>query len=194
MLFNTPQYAIFFLIVFGLHWALPQAWRRPFLLLASYYFYASAIPEYLLLILGLTAFNYGMGLWMARARDYRCTRLLHVAIAGNLGSLAYFKYSQLLLSSAQPLLNALPLLGPRFSDPLLLHILLPLGISFFAFEFIHYAVEVWRGHEPIRNPVDFALFAAFFPTQIAGPIKRFPDFVTQLHHPLPLRGVDLEGG
>src|SRR5215813_10940427 len=194
MLFSTSQYAIFFLIVLGIHWTLPQLWRRPFLLLASYYFYASAIPQYLLLILGLTAFNFGMGLWIARSQGRRRTKLLWVALAGNLGSLAYFKYSQLLLSTLQPLLKSLPLLGPRFSDPLLLHILLPLGISFFAFEFIHYAVEVWRGQEPIRSPVDLALFAAFFPTQIAGPIKRFPDFVKQLRHPLPLRAVDSEGG
>jgi len=194
MLFNTPQYAIFFLIVLGMHWGLPELWRRPFLLLASYYFYASAIPQYLLLILGLTAFNYAMGLWIARSRAKGRTRLLWAAIAGNLGSLAYFKYSQLILSTLQPLLKSLPLLGTRFSDPLLLNILLPLGISFFVFEFIHYAVEVWRGHEPIRSPVDLALFAAFFPTQIAGPIKRFPDFVKQLRSPLPLRAVDFEGG
>src|SRR5262249_4253366 len=111
MLFNTPQYAIFFLIVLGMHWRLPGSWRRPFLLLASYFFYASAIPQYLLLILGLTAFNYAMGLWIARSRGRRRTKLLWVAIAGNLGSLAYFKYSQLLLSTLQPLLKSLPLLG-----------------------------------------------------------------------------------
>jgi D-alanyl-lipoteichoic acid acyltransferase DltB (MBOAT superfamily) len=117
---------------------------------------------------------------------------LWVAIAGNLGSLAYFKYSQLLVNTARSLLAHLPLLSPIFQDPITLGIILPLGISFFTFEFIHYAVEVYKGREPIKSPVDFALFAAFFPTQIAGPIKRFPDFMKQIAHPMPLRAVQID--
>ncbi|MFI5274713.1 MAG: hypothetical protein ACHQ4H_16905, partial [Ktedonobacterales bacterium] len=183
MAFNTGQYGLFFVVVLALHWALPRTWRRPFLLLASYYFYASWLPQYLLLIWGLTLFGYGMGRWIARAHGRTRTVALWIAIAGNLGSLAYFKYSQLLLSSIQPLLRHLPLMGPLFTDSITLTIILPLGISFFTFEFIHYVVEVYKGHEPITNPVDFALFAAFFPTQIAGPIKRFPDFMKQIQHP-----------
>jgi len=62
MLFNTLTYGGFFLAVFAVHWLLPQRARRPFLLIASYYFYASAIPQYLLLILALTVANYGFGL------------------------------------------------------------------------------------------------------------------------------------
>ena len=194
MLFNTGQYGLFFLVVFIVHWSLPCRWRRPFLLLASYYFYASAIPQYLPLILGLTAFGYGMGRWIAVARGRTRRAALWIAVAGNLGSLAYFKYSQLIASSLQPLLRHMPLLGPLFHDSIVLNIILPLGISFFTFEFIHYVVEVYKGREPITNGVDFALFAAFFPTQIAGPIKRFPDFVKQLKQQRTLREVDFDGG
>lgn len=193
MLFNSAQYGIFFVIVFTLHWLLPKPIRRTFLLIASFYFYASAIPQYLLLILGLTAFNYAMGLLIDRAGGRMRKAALVAAIAGNLASLSYFKYSELIVSSIQPLLRSLPLLGPLFHDPLILTILLPLGISFFTFEFIHYTAEVYKGLRPMRNPVDFALFAAFFPTQIAGPIKRFPDFVKQLQHPRTLREVDVDG-
>ena len=50
MLFNSLQYGVFFVAVLVLHWLMPQRWRRPFLLLASYYFYASAIPQYIVLI------------------------------------------------------------------------------------------------------------------------------------------------
>ncbi|HEU5440701.1 MAG TPA: MBOAT family O-acyltransferase, partial [Ktedonobacterales bacterium] len=192
MLFNTGQYGIFFLVVFALHWSLPQRLRRPFLLLASYYFYASAIPQYLPLIVGLTAFNYAMGRWVARASGHSRVAALWLTVAGNLGGLAYFKYSQLLLNTVRPLLAHLPLLSPIFQDPITLGIILPLGISFFTFEFIHYAVEVYKGREPIKSPVDFALFAAFFPTQIAGPIKRFPDFMKQIAHPTPLRAVHID--
>lgn len=194
MLFNSIEYGLFFLLVFAVHWILPLGWRRPFLLLASYYFYASAIPQYIVLILGLTAFNYAMGFAVHRTRGRQRNLALMVAIAGNLGSLAYFKYTGLIVQSVTPLLARLPLMGPLFHDPLAVNILLPLGISFFTFEFIHYNVEVFKGLPPMRSPVDFALFAAFFPTQIAGPIKRFPDFVKQLEHPLPLREVDFDGG
>jgi alginate O-acetyltransferase complex protein AlgI len=194
MLFNSLQYGVFFVAVLVLHWLMPQRWRRPFLLLASYYFYASAIPQYIMLILGLTAFNYAMGLLIARLAGRGRTMALWLAIAGDLGMLGYFKYSQLLATTVQRLLSKLPLLGPSIHDPITLNILLPLGISFFSFEFIHYVVEVHKGQQPMRNPVDFALFAAFFPTQIAGPIKRFPDFVKQLQHPLRLRDVDANQG
>ncbi|HEX6122314.1 MAG TPA: MBOAT family O-acyltransferase [Ktedonobacterales bacterium] len=194
MLFNTAQYGIFFLVVFTVHWLLRPAWRRPFLLVASYYFYASAIPRYLPLILALTALNYGLGWWLGASAGRRRTWLLWLAVAGNLGSLAYFKYTELILSTIQPLLGHLPLLGPLFGDGLTLNIVLPLGISFFTFEFIHYAVEVYRGMPAMRQPVDFALFAAFFPTQIAGPIKRFPDFAKQLLHPRRLAEIDFDAG
>ena len=66
MLFNSLQYAVFFVLVFTLHWILPLRLRRPFLLLASYYFYASAFPQYVFLILALTVSNYVLGLWLAR--------------------------------------------------------------------------------------------------------------------------------
>lgn len=194
MLFNTFQYGAFFIIVFTLHWLMPRSWRRPFLLLASLYFYASAIPQYLVLIIGLTVFNYGLGLWIASARGRLRVALLWVDIIGNLGTLGYFKYTGLVLSSIKPLLVHLPLLHAATSDPFLVNILLPLGISFFTFEFIHYVIEVYRGLTPMRNPIDFALFAAFFPTQIAGPIKRFPDFRKQLEHPMSLNKIDVDGG
>ncbi|MGH9553221.1 MAG: MBOAT family O-acyltransferase, partial [Terriglobales bacterium] len=71
-------------------------------------------------------------------------------------------------------------------------IILPLGISFFVFEFIHYLVEVHKGGKPVRSFWEFALFASFFPTQIAGPIKRYQDFIPQLReqHRLTMKDVD----
>jgi D-alanyl-lipoteichoic acid acyltransferase DltB (MBOAT superfamily) len=63
---------------------------------------------------------------------------------------------------------------------LTIDIVLPLGISFFVFEFIHYVTDVYRGSQPVKSFWEFALFASFFPTQIAGPIKRFEDFIPQL--------------
>jgi alginate O-acetyltransferase complex protein AlgI len=192
MIFTSLAYGAFFVVVFAVHWLLPRGLRRPWLLIASYYFYIQAFPIYGLLIAGMTAGNYVLGriIWPARGRWRR--GVLIIAIAGNLLTLGYFKYTDLLLPSIWPALRLLPQVP---NTPVILNIILPLGISFFTFEFIHYVVEVYRGHAPIKNPIDFALFAAFFPTQIAGPIKRFPDWVKQGQgKTMPLRDVPVHEG
>jgi alginate O-acetyltransferase complex protein AlgI len=176
MLFTTLAYALFFIVAWGIHWMLPRPLRRLWLLIASYYFYMQAFQQYGILIALLTVGNYGWSwlLWWNQGRKRKV--LLATGIILNLGTLAYFKYAGFLVDSLRPLSGIIPALR----DPLALHIILPLGISFFTFEFIHYQVEVFRGQEPLKNPINFALFAAFFPTQIAGPIKRFPDWKKQL--------------
>ncbi|MBS1999400.1 MAG: MBOAT family protein, partial [Cyanobacteria bacterium SZAS LIN-2] len=74
----------------------------------------------------------------------------------------------------------------HLADSPFLSVVLPLGISFFVFEFVHYLADVYRGDKPVRSFLVFASFAAFFPSQIAGPIKRYQDFVAQLANPTPL--------
>ena len=66
-----------------------------------------------------------------------------------------------------------------------MNVIMPLGISFFVFEFVHYLVDIYRGEKPIGVVPQFAAFAAFFPSQIAGPIKRFQDFMPYLRQPMP---------
>jgi alginate O-acetyltransferase complex protein AlgI len=220
MLFTTLPFAAFFLAVFVGHWLLPRPLRRLFLLIASYIFYMQAIPQYGLLIAALTLVNYAFGLALRQraiehesheisrkarkvlsyfrvfrassclscSRPFRRKMLLILAIATNLATLAFFKYAGFLLGAIWP---AVVGIHPGATEPALA-IILPLGISFFTFEFIHYVVEVYRGQPPIVNPIDFALFAAFFPTQIAGPIKRFPDWVKQLRAPVRLRDVSAD--
>lgn len=194
MLFTTLPYAAFFLVVWAVHWLLPGPVRRIWLLAASYFFYAQTFPQYLILILALTLINYAFGLvlgWARRKHPALTRPLLILAISANLGTLAYFKYAGLLTQTVWQFARIFPHM-PGTAP--VLHILLPLGISFFTFEFIHYVVEVFRGQAPLRNPIDFALFAAFFPTQIAGPIKRIPDWVKQLHQPTPFRAVKADEG
>ncbi|MDQ2808902.1 MAG: hypothetical protein M3Z04_18660 [Chloroflexota bacterium] len=172
MLFNSIYYGFFLPCIVALYWIVPRRVRYPLLLVASYAFYANWIPPYLLLILALTGVNYGFGLWLGRDRR---RAVLALAVVTNLAVLGYFKYANFFLDAGRGALKA---------DWPTLNILLPLGISFFTFEFIHYVVDVWRGSPPVRNFVQFALFAAFFPTQIAGPIKRYQAFVHQLQeHP-----------
>lgn len=175
MLFTSLQYLIFLPLVVVLYWALPKSCRLILLLVASYYFYASWVPAMLLLIVGLTIFNFILGNRLARATTFR-KPIFIVGIAGNLLCLGFFKYANLLLGTCGALAKLTHAAIPLWHA----NIILPLGISFFVFEFIHYLCELQKGGEPIRSFVLFALFAAFFPTQIAGPIKRYRDFQEQM--------------
>ncbi len=175
MLFNSFGYLIFLPTVVLLFWACPHRFRVPLLLVASYIFYMTWKPVYGLLIFGLTVLNYLFGLVIARTEAHR--RLwLGITVAANLTILGVFKYAYF---TRDVLDQGLSLFG-KHCPQLPLQIILPLGISFFVFEFIHYATEVYRGGEPVRSFPAFALFASFFPTQIAGPIKRYQDFIPQL--------------
>ena len=175
MLFNSEQYLVFLPIVFVVTWALPPRVRPAFLLAASYYFYASWNPPFLLLIGGLTLANYGIGVVQGRRKPRRKS-LLVVALVIDLGALAVFKYLGFLDQTTNRLAE---ILGLPIGLPGV-NLILPLGLSFFSFEFIHYQVDLYRGFDPILNPIRFALFPAFFPTQIAGPIKRYQDFDKQV--------------
>ncbi|MGD9684327.1 MAG: MBOAT family protein [Candidatus Obscuribacterales bacterium] len=175
MLFNSLQYLIFLPTVFVLYWITPHKLRVPLLLLASYVFYMSWKPIYGLLIFGLTLGNFLLVPMIARSVE-RKKLWLGLVIAANLITLGIFKYAYFGMGMIH---DGLGMAGIDWSQPHI-HIILPLGISFFVFEFIHYAMEVYRGKPLVKDFSQFALFASFFPTQIAGPIKRYQDFIPQL--------------
>jgi D-alanyl-lipoteichoic acid acyltransferase DltB (MBOAT superfamily) len=181
MLFNTLEYACFLLVVVLVHHFLPARHQPWLLLLASYVFYARWNAVFLPLVVGLTVLNYALALGLARlAAGARASAALAAGVALNLAVLAYFKYAGFILRTATQALGAMGV--ARAPAPF--SILVPLGISFYVFEFIHYLVDVGRGRPPVRSLLRFALFAAFFPTQIAGPIKRYEQFVPQIdQHP-----------
>ncbi len=191
MLFNSFIYLVFLPTVVLIYWALPnglpnglKGLRKTLLLVASYIFYMHWIPAYGLLILTLTLVNYALGLSIAH-HPTKKKMFLCLGLIFNLGSLCFFKYTNFLVDSGWQSLKFLsPFIGVHTlagAQSPALKIILPLGISFFTFEFIHYITDVYRGGQPIRNLRDFALFAAFFPSQIAGPIKRYQDFMQQLN-------------
>jgi len=203
MLFNSFSYLLFLPTVVMIYWWMPARARKIFLLAASYFFYMSWRPAYGILIFALTLVNYLLGLAINAAaadmQDRALERAIQnksvlkaisaksILIAGlvfNLGALCYFKYTNFLLESFFQVLGKYVAfthqpLPQNWEEPVL-NIILPLGISFFTFEFIHYIVDVYRGSKPVKNFIDFALFASFFPSQIAGPIKRFQDFMHQM--------------
>lgn len=191
MLFNSLQYLVFLPTVFLLFWLVPHRLRVPLLLVASYVFYMSWRPIYGLLIFGLTLGNFLLVPLIAKAQETKQKKIwLGVVVAANLITLGIFKYAYFGMGCLKSGLN---LFGVDWHEPHL-HIILPLGISFFVFEFIHYAVEVYRGKPLVGKFMDFALFASFFPTQIAGPIKRYMDFIPQLDLPAKFKWEYIDEG
>jgi alginate O-acetyltransferase complex protein AlgI len=191
LLFNSLQYLVFLPTVFVLFWLMPHKWRVPLLLVASYVFYMSWKPVYGLLIFGLTLGNFLLVQRIPKAATERSKKAwVGLVVAANLITLGIFKYAYFTMDCVR---DAFSLFGHAINAPHL-HIILPLGISFFVFEFIHYAVEVYRGKPVVEKFVDFALFASFFPTQIAGPIKRYTDFIPQLSIPIKFKWQYIDDG
>lgn len=189
MLFNSLQYLVFLPTVFLLFWLTPHRFRVPLLLVASYVFYMSWRPIYGILIFGLTLANFLLVPFIEKATVNK-KLILGITVAVNLVVLGIFKYAYFTMDAVK---TGLGFAGIDWKEPHL-HIILPLGISFFVFEFIHYAVEVYRGKPVVKNFLDFALFPSFFPTQIAGPIKRYQDFVPQLHIPVKFKWEYVDEG
>ena len=179
MLFYTPEFLVFSIVLLAVlgvvHRATP---RKTVLLVASYVFYMWWNPAFLLLIVFATATNYVFAARLAASESDGARRGWVVAsLVVSLGVLAFFKYGTFIQENT---LVAMQLLGyePHWTT---LEILLPVGISFYTFQCLSYTLDVYRRQlEPARSALDFALFVAFFPQLVAGPIVRASDFLPQL--------------
>jgi len=182
MLFNTLAFWLFFAVVLAVYFALGR--RRPqnaFLLAASYFFYACWDWRFLALLLASTATDWTLANLIARDRGReQAQRWVAVSVAVNLTFLGFFKYFDFFVDSAEAVLAALGAPGPDWR----LRVVLPVGISFYTFQSISYIVDVYRGDvEPARDPLDFALFVAFFPHMVAGPIMPSRELLPQMQQP-----------
>ncbi len=185
MLFYTVEFLVLFislLLLFALFRRTQQ--RKILLLIASYIFYMWWNPAFILLIMFSTAVDFVIGSRIPRAESQRRKRLLLViSLVSNLGLLAFFKYANFLQDN---MLFLFRLFGyePGWST---LNIILPVGISFYTFQTLSYTLDVYRGNlKTEKSPLDFALFVAFFPQLVAGPIVRASDFLPQLKSERPL--------
>jgi D-alanyl-lipoteichoic acid acyltransferase DltB (MBOAT superfamily) len=176
--FNSLHFVVFFGLVVVGFFLLPHRWRWGFLLAASYYFYACWKVEYLALILASTAISWGSALRMAATSDPGTRRrYLVLSLVTNLGLLFVFKYFNFFNDSLGHVVEAAGLRYPVGS----LDVLLPVGISFYTFQTLSYSVAVYQGqHPPERHPGIFALYVAFFPQLVAGPIERSRNLLPQL--------------
>jgi D-alanyl-lipoteichoic acid acyltransferase DltB (MBOAT superfamily) len=176
MIFQSLDFLVFLVLVVALHWALPSRMRNPFLLAASYFFYGYVHPWFLLLLWFVTLAVYGCALGMDRLPGHR-RLFLSLGIGACLGMLAVFKYLHFFVDNV---VFALQSLGLRATAPEI-QIALPVGISFFAFQGMSYVIDVYRGQVAARaDLLNIALFKAFFPQLVAGPIERATHLLPQL--------------
>lgn len=181
ILFNSMEYLYFFLFVgivgaFLLRW--PMA-RLVFLVVASWYFYASWKWWALLIMLFSTLIDYTAAIRIDERRKAggRGTAWLIGSLIGNLGVLFFFKYYDFFAGLLNPLFAS----APELPQIPLLHLLLPVGISFYTFQSLSYTIDVWRGDmAPERSFWRFSLFVSFFTQLVAGPIVRAEKFLPAL--------------
>ncbi len=182
MIFNSLTFVVFFVLVYAGYRLIP-GWgmRKNLLLVASYIFYGAWNPPFALLLLLSTVVDWWLAGRMSRETVPGRRRLwLTISLVTNLGFLGFFKYGNFLLDNTVALLG---MMGVQYHPPHL-DILLPVGISFYTFHTLSYTIDVYRGQmKQARSLRDFALFVAFFPQLVAGPIVRARDFLFQLEAP-----------
>jgi alginate O-acetyltransferase complex protein AlgI len=179
VLFNSLHFLVFFPLVTTLFFLVPHRLRWALLLAASCYFYMVFRPVYILILAFTILVDYTAGLLIERAAGRRRTTLLIASIVANVGVLAFFKYYDFLNESLRDLLSVAGLALPV---PPLLHIILPIGLSFHTFQSLSYTIEVYRGRQPAeRHAGIFALYVMFYPQLVAGPIERPQNLLHQFH-------------
>ena len=146
------------------------------LLIASLLFYAWGEPVYVLIMLFSTVFDYTNGrlieYFQNKNRPGKAKVVLVIDLVGNLGILGFFKYADFVIGNINSITGA---------GLTLLHIALPIGISFYTFQALSYVIDVYRREVPPQHdPFSLALYVSMFPQLIAGPIVRYHDVNVQL--------------
>jgi len=221
MLFNSLSFALFFLILTGLHFTVPHRFRWIVMLAASYYFYICWSAGYLLIILTSTLITWYCGLKIAgisinatplsdkrvsqsvisgkiaadkngahyresdsevKPSDKKRTFLV-VSLIANLGALFFFKYYNFFTTSIFEISARFNLFQGH--DAPLLHLMMPVGISFYTFQIVSYTIDIYKGKIPAERHLGiFALYVAFWPRLVAGPIERADRLMPQFRKEL----------
>ena len=173
MVFNSAQFLLFLPLAALGYFAVPQKARRPWLLLACYFFYFCWNPAHVPVLAFVTAVGYlGGRLLEGKPRKGVLAAGILLALAPLIG----FKYLGFLTKSV---LSVLAHLGVQIAPPAF-DFLLPMGISFYTLQAVGYLVDTYRGEKAEHNLLDFALFVGFFPQMVSGPISRGNRLLPQL--------------
>jgi alginate O-acetyltransferase complex protein AlgI len=192
MVFNSLVFIIFLTVVLLLYYRLRFQAQNWMLLIASYVFYGWWDPRFLGLLLFTTFFDYGCALWIEKETDpVRRRLLLASSMTVNLGVLCIFKYFNFFAASLQ---SSLAVFGIALSFPML-HVVLPVGISFYTFLSMSYTIDVYRQElRATRDPTAFMLYVAFFPHLVAGPIVRASFLLPQCQRPRTIIPEEVANG
>ena len=172
MLFSSVTFLLLFLpVTVAIYYHCSRKYKNIFLLLASIIFYAWGEPKFLLVMFATIIINYFGALSFNRYSKYK-KHLLTLTVVLDLSFLCYFKYVDFLIASFNTIFK-------MHAD--ILHIALPLGISFYTFQALSYVVDVYRGEiEPQKSLYKLALYITLFPQLIAGPIVKYHDIADQI--------------
>jgi D-alanyl-lipoteichoic acid acyltransferase DltB (MBOAT superfamily) len=180
MLFNSITYFFFFILVFALYWSVLRKnfrWQNLFLLGASYCFYGWWDVRFLILIFISSSVDFFLGRAIFNQTfKKKKLHLLWLCMLINLGMLGFFKYYNFFVDSFASLSTNFGL-QPNLKT---LHIILPIGISFYTFQSLSYSIDIYRGKiQPTNNFISFMAFVSFFPQLVAGPIQRASELLPQ---------------
>ena len=172
---------LFFPVFFIIYYLLPSRFRNAAVFIGSVIFYAVGTykhPAFLIILAALTVANYALGLLIdffpRRGRIW-----VSIGAVINIGSLFLFKYAESLFGGLGNLLSAILPFSVSFNTS---GLILPMGLSFYAFRAVSYLADVRRGDCPAeRSPLDFSVFMCMFPCLVAGPITEYSEMREQLH-------------
>lgn len=192
MLFNSLTFIYFFLIVYAIYLVLEHKWQNHLLLAASYFFYGTWDPRFLLLLFLSTLIDYFCARSISTSTSQRHKKaLLILSLTTNLGILGFFKYFNFFADSLTDFLNLFGM-NPGI---ITLEIILPVGISFYTFQTMSYSIDVYLGKlKPCRSFASFALYVSFFPQLIAGPIERAGSLIPQIENERSISAIQIREG
>jgi len=193
MLFNSYTFLVFYALVYAAYVALSRktSAQNMLLLVSSYVFYAAWDYRFLSLILLSTIVDFFAGLRIEKGTARSRRGWLISSLVVNLGVLAMFKYYDF---SVESFCQLTTMFGIGLAVPMA-EIILPVGISFYTFQTLSYTIDVYRGRvSACNNPLGFAVYVAFFPQLVAGPIERATHFLPQVLGSRKIRRVDLAIG
>lgn len=180
MLFNSIDFAVFLPIVFLIYWFPCRKYLKAqnlLIVVSSYIFYGWWDWRFLTLVIISTAVDYVVGRGLGYVKNFQSRRLLlWISILVNLGFLCFFKYFNFFIDN---FILAFSFFG-RSVNISSLHIIVPVGISFYTFQTLSYSIDIYKNKiEPSRDVVAFAAYVSFFPQLVAGPIERATNLLPQ---------------
>ncbi len=177
MVFSSSIFLLYFLPAFLIiYFIIPKKLKNSFALIASIVFYAWGAPDFIFIVLGSIIIDFYLVKVMNESTGKKKILLVTTSVLLNVGLLAYFKYANFFVENINEILAAVGMHRLKWTA-----VALPIGISFFTFQKMTYAVDVYRGvYHPLKKPADFALYILMFPQLIAGPIVRFNEIANQI--------------